>query len=344
MKALVLTGPGGVEALAVQEVADAPMPGPADVRVRIKAAALNRLDLFVAEGLPGPEPAWPFIVGSDGAGVVDAIGEAVTTVRVGDRVLLNPGISCGACRFCRMGEESLCERFTIPGEHRSGTAAELVTLAARNVALVPDGMTWAQAAAFPLATLTAWRMLVSRARLAAGETLFVWGAGGGVSQACIQVGRHLGATVIVAGSGGKLAQATALGAHHVLDRDGDDVVARVRELTGRRGADVVVDSVGEATWPSTMRIVSRFGRIVICGATTGPKLTLDARRLFWHQWTILGSTMGNRREFAAIVEQAAAGRLWPVVDSIVPLQSSIEAYRRLASGAHAGKLVIEVSP
>lgn len=342
MRALALYKPEGINALEVMDLPDAPMPRPGEVRVRMKAAALNRLDLFVAEGLPGADHAWPFIVGSDGAGVVDAVGEGVADVHTGDRVMLNPGVSCGHCRFCAAGEESLCERYAILGEHRSGTIAELVTLPAVNLAPVPAGMAWARAAAFPLATLTAWRMLATRARLSEGETLFIWGAGGGVSQAAVQIGRYLGATIIVAGSAGKLDTAAELGAQHVLDYGRDDVVGRVKEITGRRGADVVLDSVGEATWPSTLRIVSRFGRIVVCGATTGPHLTLDARRLFWHQWSILGSTMGNRREFGDIVAHAHAGRFWPVVDSIVPLEDSVEAYRRLASGAHAGKVVIEV--
>lgn len=343
MRSLALTSPTGLSALKVMDLPDAPMPGPGEVRVRMKAAALNHLDLFVTDGLPGMEPVWPFIVGSDGSGVVESVGEGVVSSRVGDRVMLNPGISCGQCRFCQAGEESLCERYAILGEHRGGTVAELVTLPALNVAPVPKGMNWAEAAAFPLSTLTAWRMLVTRARLAEGETLFVWGAGGGVSQAAIRIGRYLGATVIVAGTGDKLADAQALGAHHVIDR-GEDVIARVKEITGRRGADVVADSVGEATWPATLRIVSRFGRIVICGATTGPRLTLDARRLFWHQWTILGSTMGNRREFADIVAHAHAGRFWPTVDSVVPLAQGVEAYRRLSAGTQTGKVVIEVSP
>jgi NADPH:quinone reductase-like Zn-dependent oxidoreductase len=343
MRALALTSPTGLDALQVMDLPDAPMPGPGEVRLRIKAAALNHLDLFMAAGLPGPEPEWPFIVGSDGAGVIESVGDGVVSAHAGDRVMLNPGISCGRCRFCTMGEESLCERFAILGEHRSGTVAELVTVPAVNVAPVPGGMTWPEAAAFPLSTLTAWRMLVTRARLAEGETLFVWGAGGGVSQQSIRIGRDLGATVIVAGAREKLAGAEMIGAHHVIDRR-DDVVARVKELTGRRGADVVVDSVGEATWPSTLRIVSRLGRIVVCGGTTGPQLAFDARRLFWHQWSILGSTMGNRREFADITAHAHAGRLWPTVDSVVSLEQSVEAYRRLAAGTQTGKVVIEVSP
>ncbi len=332
MRALALTGPGGIEALQVVTMPDAPSPGPSEVRVRMRTAALNRLDLFVASGLPGARHDWPFVVGSDGAGVVEAVGEGVSSVRPGERVMLNPGVSCGECRFCRAQEESLCEQFAILGEHRGGTIAELVTLPAVNVAPVPSAMEWGSAAAFPLATLTVWRMLMTRAHLVGGETLFVWGAGGGVSQAAIRLGRQLGARVIVAGSGPKLEAAAAIGADHLLDYRKDDVIARVKEITARRGADVVLDSVGEATWASTLRVVSRNGRIVVCGATSGPALALDARRLFWHQWSILGSTMGNRREFAAIVAQAHAGRLWPTIDRVVPLEQGVDAYRRLQSG------------
>src|SRR5678815_1891263 len=230
MRGLALRKPEGINALGVMDLPNAPMPGPGEVRVRMKAAALNRLDLFVVDGLPGTEPSWPFIVGSDGAGVVESVGDGVVSVRPGDRVMFNPGISCGHCRFCQAGEESLCERFAILGEHRSGTAAELVTLPAVNLAPVPAGMSWAQAAAFPLSTLTAWRMLATRARLTPGETLFIWGAGGGVSHAAIQVGRYLGAEIIAAGSAAKLERAIGLGAHHVLDRGADDVVGRVKEI------------------------------------------------------------------------------------------------------------------
>ncbi|HET9150104.1 MAG TPA: zinc-binding dehydrogenase [Gemmatimonadales bacterium] len=344
MRALALTSAGGLDQMEVLELPDPGAPGPDEVLVRMHAAALNRLDLFVTEGLKGVEYHFPHIVGSDGAGVVAAVGRNVTAPVIGDRVMLNGGVSCGHCRFCRRGEESLCDSFQVLGEHRAGTIADFVTLPAVNVAPVPDGMTWAVAAAYPLATLTAWRMLTTRAALAQGETLFIWGAGGGVSQACIRIGRHLGATVIVAGStDSKLVAATELGAHHVINYRSEDVAARMKEITGRRGADVVVDSVGEATWPTTLRIVSRSGRIVVCGATTGPNLAFDARRLFWHQWTIMGSTMGNRREWMEVVAHAAAGRLWPVPDMIVPLDRAVEAYRRLQGGEQSGKVVIEVA-
>jgi NADPH:quinone reductase-like Zn-dependent oxidoreductase len=344
MRALALTGTGGLDRLALVDLPRPEPRGPHDVRVRIRAAALNRLDLFVAAGLPGVAYDFPHVVGADGAGVVDAVGSAVRTVRPGDPVLINPGLSCGTCEECRAGEESLCPAFQLLGEHRHGTVAEHVVVPEANVARVPDGMSWAEAAAFPLATLTAWRMLVTRARLRAGETVLVWGIGGGVAQAALRVALHQGARVVAtSGSDAKLDAARADGAHHVVNHATGDVVAAVRAATGNRGADVVVDSVGEPTWPRSLRALRRGGRLVTCGATGGPMVSLDARRLFWHQWSILGSTMGSRAEFAEIVRLAGEGRLWPRVDRVVPLADAASAFRRLEAGEQVGKLVIEVS-
>ena len=343
MRALTLGAPGGTEQLDVRDVPVPELAAADDVRVAVRAAALNHLDLFVARGLPGVELSYPHIVGADGAGIVDAVGDDVHDLRPGDRVMLNPGISCGRCDMCARGEESLCERFAILGEHRPGTAAEYVVVPAANVARAPDWMSWAEAAAFPLVTLTAWRMIVTRAKLAAGETVLVWGAGGGVAQAAIAIAAHIGATVIATSSSdAKLEQARVLGAAHVVNHATGDVVADVRRITGRRGADVIVETVGEATWQRSQRCLARGGRLVVCGATSGPMVELDLRRVFWHQWTILGSTMGSRSEFGEIVTLARAGRLRPVVDRVVPLAESREAYERLARGEQSGKLVIEV--
>jgi NADPH:quinone reductase-like Zn-dependent oxidoreductase len=205
-------------------------------------------------------------------------------------------------------------------------------------------MSWPQAAAFSLATLTAWRMLAGRADLRAGETVLVWGIGGGVGMAALQIGVLLGARVIVTSSSeAKLAVARAQGAAVTLNHATDDVVAAVKRETGGRGADVVVDSVGERTWDRTLRAVRRGGRIVVCGATTGPKAGFDLRRLFWRQWSILGSTLGNRREYGEIVRLAQQRRLWPVVDQVVPLSRGAEAYARMQRGEQTGKLVIEVA-
>jgi NADPH:quinone reductase-like Zn-dependent oxidoreductase len=334
-----------VEHLALLEVPRPELRRPDDVLVRVRAAALNRLDLWMTAGLPSVTPSFPFIVGSDGAGEVEAVGTGVHQVRPGDRVMINPGISCGHCPACEEGEESVCREFRLLGEHLPGTATEYVVVPGGNLGLVPEGMPWPQAAGFSLATLTAWRMLAGRARLRAGETALIWGIGGGVSLAALQIVLLLGGRAIVtSGSDAKLETARSLGAAAGLNHGRDDVVAEVRRLTGGRGADVVVDSVGEQTWPDSLRALRRGGRVVICGATTGPAAAFDLRRLFWHQWSILGSTMGSRREYAEIVRLAHQGRLWPVVDRVVPLAEGAAAYERMRRGEQTGKLVLEVRP
>jgi NADPH:quinone reductase-like Zn-dependent oxidoreductase len=345
LKALTLTATGGLEHLELQDV-PAPAPGgPADVLVRLHSAALNRLDLFVVNGLPGIRYVFPHIVGSDGAGVVERVGSSVTSVRTGDRVFINPGISCGSCEWCTAGEHPLCAEFGILGEHRPGTIAEYVVVPARNLAILPLAMSWAQAAAFPLATLTAWRMLTTRARLLRGETVLIWGIGGGVALAALRIARQLGArTIVTSGSEAKLLRARELGADETINHGTTDVAKTVRALTGRRGADVVVDSVGEKTWDQSLRSLARMGRLVTCGGTSGPMLTTDVRKLFWYQWSILGSTMGSEAEFQSIADEARAGRLWPEVDKIYPLADARDAFRRLAEGEQLGKVVIEVVP
>ena len=344
MKALALTETGGLEHVAILEIPRPSPPAPGEAMVRIHAAALNRLDLFVVDGLPGTTLEFPHVLGSDGAGVVEVVGTGVSNVRPGERVMLNPGVSCGRCPACQAGEESLCENIRVLGEHRGGTVTEYLVLPAVNLAPVPAGMTWGQAAAFSLATLTAWRMLSTRARLLAGETVLIWGIGGGVAMAALKVSVLLGARAIVtSGSDEKLTVAAAEGAFATVNHETADVPALVRELTGGRGADVVVDSVGEATWRKSQRALRRGGRFVCCGATTGPTITLDLRRLFWHQWSLLGSTLGNRREYAEIVRLAHEGNLWPLIDRSVPLSESRGALERLHRGEQTGKLVIEVA-
>lgn len=344
MRALTLVAHGGPEQLKVQELPQPTITSPNQVLVRVRAAALNRLDLFIAAGLPGSALQFPHVVGSDGAGLVEQTGAAVRRFRVGDRVMINPTLSCGDCPACGEGEHSLCARLRVLGEHCAGTAAEFVVVPAENLVPVPSAMPWPQAAAFSLATLTAWRMLVTRARLDPGETVLIWGIGGGVSIAALQIARLVGArTIVTSGSDAKLDVARGLGADVVLNHRNADVVAEVKQHTGGRGADVVVDSVGEQTWTGSLRAVRRGGRLVVCGATTGPMVSLDLRRLFWHQWSILGVTLGNRHEYAEIVRHAGEGRLWPVVDRVVPLAAGVAAYERLQRGEQFGKLVIEVA-
>ena len=343
MKALLLTGTGGLEHLALGEVPRPSLTNPGDVRVRLRAAALNRLDLWVAGGIPGIRYDFPHLPGSDGAGVVEEIGSGGSPFQVGDRVLINPGISCGDCEWCAAGEQPLCPSFGILGEHRPGTLAEEIVVPGRNLAAVPTGWSWAEAAALPLATITAWRMLTTRAALGPGETVLIWGIGGGVALAALRIARLLGARVIVtSGSAEKLARAQRLGADLGINHATDDVPRVVREYTGKRGVEVVVDSVGEKTWERSLRCLGRRGRLVTCGATSGPMVTTDLRRLFWYQWSLLGSTMGSDGEFRAVVAEAAAGRLTPEIDSVVPFADAIAAFRRLESGAQFGKVVVEM--
>lgn len=344
MKVLALTAVGGLEHLRVQELPEPRLESADQVMVRVQAIGLNRLDLWVAEGLPGVNYSFPHVVGSDGAGVVHQVGAAVSDLRPGERVMINPTLSCGKCPWCLQGEESLCGKIQVLGEHRSGTAAEYIVVPAQNLALVPQAMPLPEAAAFSLATLTAWRMLVSRARIQAGENVLIWGIGGGVALAALQIAGLFGArTIVTSGSDAKLARAQTLGADEVLNHTQADVATEVRRLTDGQGADVIVDSVGDQSWRASLRALRRGGRLVVCGATTGPMVSLDMRRLFWHQWSLLGSTLGNRREYTEIVRLAGEGKLWPVVDRIVPWTRAPEAFERLAKGEQLGKLVIEVA-
>jgi NADPH:quinone reductase-like Zn-dependent oxidoreductase len=312
--------------------------------VRVHAAALNHLDLFMVEGLPGITIKAPWPVASDACGVIDAVGSDVKTVAVGDYVVINPGLSDRTCEYCRDGEQPLCPRFGILGEHFPGTAAEYVVVPAVNVRTVPPSVGDETAAAFTLATLTAWRMVNSRARVRAAEDVLIWGISGGVALAALQICKQLGARVwAVSGSDEKLDRARALGADVLLNRNNVDVGRTVRDRTGKRGVDVVVDNVGQAVWGQSLIALGRRGRLVTCGATSGPIVETDVRRLFWNQWTIMGSTMGNDAEFDAVVAELRAGRLTPPVDSVYALDEGRAAFERLASGEHFGKVVIKVS-
>jgi NADPH:quinone reductase-like Zn-dependent oxidoreductase len=346
MRAVVLTATGGLEHLRISDVPDAPAPRAGEVRVAIRAAALNHLDLFVAEGLPGTAERFPHIVGADGAGVVESVGADVASVRPGDRVMLNPGISDYTCEFCRAGEHSMCVNYRLLGEHLPGTVAELITVPAQNIAAVPKlahELTWAEAAAFSLVTLTAWRMLVTRAQLKSGETALIWGIGGGVSVTALRIAKLLGARAIVTSSDdAKLAAAKRLGADVTLNHRTQQVATEVRALTNKRGVDVVVENVGAATWDDSLRCLRRGGRLVTCGATSGPQVSLDLRRVFWHHWSLLGSTMGNAAEYAEIVRRLGTGELRPVVDRVYPMEQARDAYDRLAKGEQLGKIVLEL--
>jgi len=345
LRALTISAHGGLDRLEYRE--DLPEPtlsGPTDVRIRVTAGALNHLDIFLIGGLPGVNITPPWILGADATGVVESVGEDVTTVAVGDTVIVNPGTSCGHCEYCLSDDQPLCLRYRILGEHIPGTFAELLVVPARSVYRVPSTVPTAQRAAFGLATLTAWRMVVTRARVQAGDDVLIWGIGGGVALQAMQLCIQLGARVwVTSGSDAKLDRARQMGAHETLNHHSQDVVREIRARTGKRGMDVVLDNVGEATWKRSLGSLGRRGRLVTCGGTSGAIVETDVRRMFWNQWTLMGSTMGSETEFAAIVTELAAGRLLPIVDSVFPLSDGRAAFERLQSGEQFGKVVLQIS-
>jgi NADPH:quinone reductase-like Zn-dependent oxidoreductase len=345
VRGLTISAHGGLDRIELRDDLPAPLlASDTQVRVRILAAALNHIDLFVVGGLPNVQIVAPWILGSDAMGMIDQVGDAVTGLDVGDRVLINPGLSDRSCPYCLAGEQPLCPRFGILGEHLPGTLTEYVVVPATNVRAVGAGADPIEGAAFTLSTLTAWRMLVTRARLVPGEQVLIRGIGGGVALACLQIAKLLGAYVTVtSGSDAKLERAMALGADATVNHRGVDVGREMRARTGKRGVDVVVDSVGEATWSQSLGALGRRGRLVTCGGTSGPMVTTDVRRLFWNQWSILGSTMGNDAEFDAVVDQFRAGRLLPPIDHVYPLEEGRAAFERMAEGAQFGKLVVRIA-
>lgn len=345
MRALTIDAHGGLDQLRLR--VDLPVPelaSPNDVRVRVQAAALNHLDLWVVGGVPGVRitPGW--VLGADCVGVVDAVGSAVTSVHVGDRVVLNPGVSDRTCEYCRSGDNPLCLRYAILGEHRTGCFADYVVVPDLNVLPIPGDIDARVAAAFPLVTLTAWRMVVTRARVRPEDQVLIHGIGGGVALAALQICKSIGARVwVTSGSDAKLERARLLGADELLNYRTTDVAKEVRARTGKRGVDVVIDSVGEATWSASLGSLGKRGRLVTCGGTSGPMVQTDIRRLFWNQWTIMGSTMGSDAEFAAIVAELRAGRLFPPIDSAFPIEEGRSAFERLASGEQFGKVVLTLA-
>jgi NADPH:quinone reductase-like Zn-dependent oxidoreductase len=325
----------------VLRVEDVPMPapGPGQVRLRVAASALNHLDLWVRGGLP-VETILPHIGGADIAGTVDEIGKDVSGVRAGDRVVVDPSWSCGECEWCARGEQSACASYRIIGEHTQGGFAEYVVVPAANLLAVPDGYPLERAAAAPPVFLTAWRGLMTRARLAAGQTVLITGASGGVATAAIQIARHAGAQVFAVTTADNVEKVRALGADVVYARDQVEYSKQVWADTGKRGVDVIFDSVGEAMWRGNVRAAARRGRIVVYGATTGPRLETDARLLFWKQLEVIGTTMSNRREFAEVMALVFAGVLQPVIDVTWPLERVREAHERLEAGEQFGKIVL----
>lgn len=341
MKAAFFREHGGPD---VMEVGDLPDPevGTGEVRVRVEAVALNHLDLWVRRGLPGLELELPHVGGSDVAGVVETVGPGVDGWSEGDRVVVNPALWCGRCEWCNDGQESMCSSFRLIGEHRDGGAAELVVVPAENLYRLPDGIPFSEAAAVPLVFQTAWRGLIGQGELGPGESVLVTGGSGGVSTAAVQIARYAGARVFAVTSGPEnVRRVSELGAHRVVDRLEEDFSRVVWEETGKRGVDVVLDGVGEAIWEECVRALTRGGRLVTYGATTGAEGRVDIRRMFWKQLRIVGSTMASVSEFERVMRLVFEGELEPVVDVVWPLDRIAEAHERLESGGHFGKIVLE---
>jgi NADPH:quinone reductase-like Zn-dependent oxidoreductase len=347
VRGLTIAAHGGLDQIEYRTDLPKPEPKLGEIRVRVKAAALNHLDLFVVAGMPGVKITPPWILGADATGVVDAIGDLSGTsdnqLKVGDSVIVNPGLSDHTCEYCQAGEHSLCVNFKLLGEHSPGTLAEYIVIPARNARAIPKDRPVEQAAAFTLSTLTAWRMVVTRARVKKADNVLIWGIGGGVALAALEIVRTIGATAwVTSHSDDKLALARGLGAEQVINYATTDVGKEIRARTNKRGVDVVFDTVGEATWAQSLGALGRRGRLVTCGATSGPIVQMDVRRLFWNQWDIMGSTMGNESEFEAVTGEFHAGHLMPLVDSVFDISQGRQAFERLQSGQQFGKIVVRI--
>lgn len=343
MKAALIRENGGPD---VMQIADVPNPEPraGEVLVRVKAAALNHLDIWVRKGRPGFSVDEYQILGSDMAGVVAKVGGDVEWLRDGDEVVLNPGLSCGRCEACARGDDSECETFGIVGLSRQGTFAQYCVVPAENLRPKPAHLSFEEAAALPLDHITSWHMLMTRAQCRVGETVLIHGIGGGAALAALQLAKLAACRVVVTSSSeDKLAQAKELGADYGINyKKTDDVAKAVREWTDGRGVDIAIDSVGAATWPVNFAALRKGGRAVHCGVTSGPKTEVLINALYWNQFTIMGSTMGTHEDFRLLLEAVQNAQLRPVVDSVMQLEEAAEAMERMEKGKQFGKIVLNV--
>jgi len=328
------------------EEAPEPSAGPGEVLLRLKAAALNHLDLWVRSGERERNISLPHIPGSDGAGIVHSVGQSVTSVKPGDAVMISPGLSCGSCNFCLSGRDTFCREYRVLGVKEEGTYAEFVKLPAANLVAIPDGLSFAEAAAVPIVFLTAWHMLVTLARVQTGETVLVHGAGSGVGSAAIQVAKHAGARVIAtAGSSEKLSKAKELGADELINYNETDFAVEVRRLTEKRGVDVVFEHIGGEVFAKSIPIIAKGGRLVTCGATTAFVAVVDIRYVYSRQQTIYGSWMGWKPELVEVMkffDKKSPKRFRPVIDTIMPLARAADAHRRMEERKNFGKIVLEI--
>jgi len=342
MKVVRFLKHGGPEVLQYEDAPD-PSPSEEEVLIRVKGCALNRLDLWARNGLPGVKISLPHISGSDVSGVVEWVPKGEKEIEMGAEVIVSPGIGCGRCEKCLLGIDNQCRFYKILGYEVDGGYAELVKVPRTNVLPKPERMSFVEAASFPLVSLTAYHMLVTKARVQAGETVLVLGAGSGVGSVSIQVAKLYGAKVIAtAGDESKLAKARELGADYVVNHHMNDIGEEARSLTGKRGVDVVIEHVGGATWAKSLRALARGGRLVTCGATTGPEAETDLRYVYSRELSIFGSYMGSKGELIRVVELFEDGKLKPVVDSVYPLKEARKAQERMEKGEHFGKIVLTV--
>jgi len=340
MKAVVINKHGGPEVLELTELPD-PIINENEVLVRVKACALNHLDVWVRRGLKGVEFPMPHVLGCDIAGVVESVGRLVKNTRPGDEVLLSPGVSCMHCEYCLSERDNQCASYDILGYRANGGYAEYVKAPSVNVLPKPKNLSFEEASSIPLVFLTAWHMLVERVNLRPGETLLVHAAGSGVGSAAIQIGKLLGARVIAtAGANAKLDKARSLGADETINYETEDFLDAVRRLTGKRGVDVVFEHTGEGTWDKSIRSLTRGGRLVTCGATSGFNGKLDIRYLFSRQISLVGSYMGSKKELIEVIKFFEDGRLKPVVDRVLALEQAADAHRAIEDRAQFGKVVL----
>jgi NADPH:quinone reductase-like Zn-dependent oxidoreductase len=341
-EAVVLHTHGGPDVLT-REMIELPEPGARQVRVRVRAVALNHLDIWVRRGLPNLKLEYPHRLGADIVGEVEALGPGARGVEVGQKVVVSPGVSCGVCEPCLSGQDNFCRQYAILGEHTQGGYARHVIAPDANMVPYPGDLPFTQVAAVPLVFLTAWQMVVDKARVRPGQTVLVQAAGSGVSSAAIQIAKLHGARVIATtGTDAKMERARALGADAVINYATQDFVAEVKKLTGKRGVDAVIEHVGGEVMAKSVLATAAGGRIVTCGATAGFEPKIDLRHIFFRQIEILGSTMGSKGALFGILEHVKAGRLKPVVDRVLPLWEAADGHRLLEGRAVFGKVVLEV--
>jgi NADPH:quinone reductase-like Zn-dependent oxidoreductase len=342
MEAMVLRTHGGPEVLN-RETIEIPPPGPREVLVRVKAVAMNHMDLWVRRGLPNLKLTYPFRLGCDIAGVVEELGPGARGVKVGDRVMLQPGVSCGVCAACLAGRDNFCKKYGILGENTQGGYGELVTIGDTNVLPLPEKLSFEEGASLPLCTLTAWQMVKSKAQVKAGQTVLIQAAGSGVSSIAIQLCKRIGARVIATtGTDEKAKRAKELGADEVINYATQDFVAEVKRLTDKIGADVVLDHVGGEVFEKSILAARWGGRIVTVGATAGFSPKIDLRHIFFRQIEVLGSTMGSKGDLWAALPEIAAGHIKPVIDRTVPIWDAREAHVALEGRKAFGKIVLAV--